>query len=89
MRRELAGTFLRIEERIAMRNLGAAHHAAENRAQPRVSKHVLCEDDEGVMHIVLGYGGGNAVQVSRGQCSESPTRTTSETQRLSIQRLSS
>ena len=50
-----------------MRDVGAAHHAAEDRAQSRVGKHLLCKDDEGVMHIVLWYGSGNAVQVSRGQ----------------------
>ena len=67
MRRELAGSFLRIEERIAMRDVGAAHHAAEDRTQPRVGEHLLGEDDEGVMHIVLWYGSGDAVQVSRSQ----------------------
>ena len=49
-----------------MRDVGAAYHAAEDRAQPRVGKHLFCADDEGVMHIVLGYGGGDTVQVSRG-----------------------
>ena len=48
-----------------MRDTGAAHHAAEDRAQPWVGEHLLGEDDEGVMHIVLGYGSGDAVQVSR------------------------
>ena len=67
VRRELVGTFLRIKERIAMRDVGAAHHAAEDRAYPRVGEHLLCEDDEGVMHIVLWYGSSDAVQVSRSQ----------------------
>ena len=66
MRRELAGTFLRIEERIAMRDVGAARHAAEDRAKPRGGEHHLCKDNKSVMHIVLGYGSGNAVQVSSG-----------------------
>lgn len=48
-----------------MRNVGAAHHATEDRAQPRVGEHLLGEDDESVMHIVFGDGSGNAVQVSR------------------------
>jgi hypothetical protein len=34
-------------------------------AQPRVGEHLLGEDDEGVVHIVFGYGSGDAVQVSR------------------------
>jgi len=55
-----------------MRDVGAAHHAAEDRAQPRVGKHLLCEDDEGVMHIMLWYGSGDAVQVSRSQCAIGP-----------------
>src|ERR1700727_799833 len=67
MRRKLAGTLLRIEERIAMRDVGAPHHAAEDLTLPRVGEHLLCEDDEGVMHIVLWYGSGDAVQVSRSQ----------------------
>jgi len=48
-----------------VRDIGAVRHAAENRAESRVSKHFLCEDDEGVMHIVLWYGSGDAVQISR------------------------
>ena len=56
-----------------MRDVGAAHHAAEDRAQPRVGKHLLCEDDEGVMHIVLWYGSGDAIQVSRSQCANRPS----------------
>jgi hypothetical protein len=48
-----------------MRDVGAARHAAENRAQPRVNKHFLCKYDERVMHIMLWYGSGDAVQVSR------------------------
>ena len=67
MRRELAGTFLRIEERIAMCDVGAAYHAAEDRAQPRVGEHLLGEDGEGVMHIVFWYGCSNAIQVGRSQ----------------------
>ena len=59
-----------------MRDVGAPHHAAEDGAQPRVGKHVLREDDEGVMHIVLGYGSSDAVQVSRSQYAESSARTT-------------
>ena len=48
-----------------MGDLGTAHHAAEDRAQPRVGKHILREDHEGVMHIMFRYGGGDAVHVSR------------------------
>ena len=44
-----------------MRDVGAAHHTAEDGAQARVDKHLLCEEDEGVMHIVLGHGSGDAV----------------------------
>jgi hypothetical protein len=47
-----------------MRDPGAAHHAAEDRVQPLVGKHLLCEYDEGVMYIMLWYGSGDAVQVS-------------------------
>src|ERR1700732_161083 len=70
LRRELARTLLRIEERIAMRDVGAAHHAAEDRAQARVGEPLLGEGDEGVMHIVLGYGRGDAIQVSLSQVKE-------------------
>ena len=56
---------MRVEERIAMRDVGAAHHAAEDRAQPRVGEHLLGEDNEGVMHIVRRYGSGDAIQMSR------------------------
>jgi hypothetical protein len=49
-----------------MPNVGAARHAPKDRTQARVGKHLLCEYDEGVMHIVLGYGSRDAVQVSRG-----------------------
>jgi hypothetical protein len=48
-----------------MGDIGPAHHAAEDRAQPRVVQHLLGEDNERAMHIVLGYGSGDAVQVSR------------------------
>ena len=48
-----------------MRDPGPAHHAVEDRVQPWVGKHFLCEDDEGVMHIMLWYRSGDAVQVSR------------------------
>jgi len=48
-----------------MRDVGAARHAAEDREQPPVGKHLFYEDDEGVTHIVLWYGSGDAVQVSR------------------------
>ena len=58
-----------------MRNVGAPDHAVEDRAQPLVGKHLLCEDDEGVVHIVLGYGSGDAVQISRSQCAEPSART--------------
>jgi len=58
-----------------MRNVGAPHHALEDRAQPLVRKHLLCEDDEGVVHIVLGYSSGDAVQVSRSQCAEPSARS--------------
>ena len=60
-------TFLRVKEGIAVIDVGTTHHAAEDRAQPRVDKHLLCEDDESVMDIVLWYGSGDAVQVSRSQ----------------------
>jgi hypothetical protein len=53
-----------VQERIAMRDIGAARHAPEDRANPRVGKHLLGEDDEDVMYIVLWYGSGYAVQVS-------------------------
>ena len=53
-----------------MGNVGAPHHAVEDRAEPRVGKHLLCEEDESVVYIVLGYGSGDAVQVSRSQCVE-------------------
>ena len=58
-----------------MGDVRAPHHAAEDREQPRVGKHLLCEDDEGVMHIVFGYSSGDAVQVSRSQYAESSART--------------
>lgn len=48
-----------------MRDVGAVYHAAEDHVQPRVGQHLFCEDDKGVMHIVFGYGSGDAVQVSR------------------------
>jgi hypothetical protein len=48
-----------------MRDVGAAHHAAEDCAQPRVGKHLLCEGSEGVMHIVVWHSSGDAIQVSR------------------------
>ena len=57
-----------------MRDIGAAHHAAEDCAQPRVGKHLLCEDDEGVMHIVLWYGSGDAIQVSRSHAQKALSR---------------
>ena len=47
-----------------MRDVGAAHHAAEDRAQPRVGEHLFGEDGEGVMHIVFRYGCSYAIQVS-------------------------
>ncbi len=50
-----------------MRDVGAARHAAEDRTQSRVSKHLLCKYDEGVMHIMLWDGSRDAVQVSRSQ----------------------
>jgi hypothetical protein len=48
-----------------MRDVGAAPHVAEDRPQPRVGKYLLCEDGEGVMHIVLWHDGSDLVQVSR------------------------
>src|ERR1700760_2339105 len=59
-----------------MRDVGAAHHAAEDRAQPRSGEHLLGEDGEGVMHIVFWYSSGDAVQVSRSHAQEalSPDR---------------
>jgi hypothetical protein len=48
-----------------VRDICTIRHATKNRAEPRVSEHFLCEDDEGVMHIMLWYGSGDAVQVSR------------------------
>ena len=50
-----------------MRDVGAAHHSAEDRAQSRVGEHLLGEDDEGVMHIMPWDCGSDAVQVSRSQ----------------------
>jgi hypothetical protein len=35
-----------------------------------IGKHIFCVNDEGVMHIMLGYGSGNAVQVSSGHAQE-------------------
>ena len=55
-----------------MRDFGPAHHASEDRAQPWVVEHLLGEDDEGVMHIVLWHGGSDAVQVSCSQCAAGP-----------------
>jgi hypothetical protein len=57
-----------------MRDIGAAHHAAEDCAQSRVGKHLLGEDDEGVMHIVLWYGSGDAIQVSRSHAQKALSR---------------
>ena len=48
-----------------MRDIGAAHHAAEDHAQSWVDKHLLCENDEVVMDIVVWYSSSDAVQVSR------------------------
>lgn len=56
---------MRVEERIAMRDIGAVRHAAKDRTQPWVSEHVLGKVDEYVMHIVFWYRSGDAVQVSR------------------------
>jgi len=44
-----------------MGDIGATRHAAEDRLQPRVCKHFLCEEDEGFMHIVVRYGSRDAV----------------------------
>jgi hypothetical protein len=52
-----------------MGDIGATRHTAENRLQPWVCKHFLCEDDEGFMHIVVWYGRSDAVQVRRSQAS--------------------
>jgi hypothetical protein len=48
-----------------MSDIGTARHAAEYRAETRVGEHLLGEDNEYVMYIVLWYGSGDAVQVSR------------------------
>jgi hypothetical protein len=48
-----------------MRDFGAAHHTTKDLAQPRIDKHLLCENGEGVMYIVLWCGSRDAVQVSR------------------------
>jgi hypothetical protein len=48
-----------------MRDVGATHHPAEDRAQSLVGEHLLREVGEGIMHIEIGYGSGDAVQVSR------------------------
>ena len=53
-----------------MRDFRAAHHAAEDRAQPWVGQHILREGGEGVMHIMLWYSGRDAVQVSRSHTQE-------------------
>ena len=58
-----------------MRDIGPAHHAAEDRAQPRVVEHLLGEDDEGLMHIMLWYGSGDAVQVSRSHVQKALSRS--------------
>lgn len=58
-----------------MRDIGSAHHAAEDRAQPWVVEHLLGEDDEGVMHIVLWYSSGDAVQVSRSHAQKALSRS--------------
>jgi hypothetical protein len=50
-----------------MLNIGTIRHTAEDRLQAGIKKHFLCEDDKGVMHIVLWYGSSNAVQVRRSQ----------------------
>lgn len=55
-----------------MPDVGTSHHAPEDRAHPRVGEHLLCEDNEGVMHIMLWYGSGNAVQVSCGDAQKGP-----------------
>jgi hypothetical protein len=57
-----------------MRDVGAARHAAEDRTQPWVGKHLLCEYNESVMHIVLWYGSSDAVQVSRSHAQEALSR---------------
>ena len=48
-----------------MRDVGAARHAPEDRTQARIGKYQLGEADEGLVHIMLWYGGGDSVQVSR------------------------
>src|SRR5271170_1281031 len=58
-----------------MRDIGPAHHAAKDRPQPRVVEHLLGEDDEGVMHIVLWYGSSDAVQVSRSHAQKALSRS--------------
>lgn len=67
MPRGLAAILLRIEERIAMRDVCAGYHAAKDRTQPRVGKHFLRKDDKRIMHIMLWYSSGDTVQVSRSQ----------------------
>ena len=47
----------RVQEGTAMFDLGPARHAAaKDGSQARVGKHVLSEDNEGVMHVVLWNG---------------------------------
>ena len=48
-----------------MRDIGSARHAAKHRAESQDGEHLLGEDDEDVMYIVLWYGSGDAIQVSR------------------------
>lgn len=50
-----------------MRDIGATRHTAEDGPQPRTAQHLLCEDDEGFMHIVVWYGSSDSVQVRRSQ----------------------
>lgn len=53
-----------------MRDVSPTDHAAKNCTKARIGKHLLCENDKGVVHILLRYGSGDAIQVSRGMQSK-------------------
>jgi len=67
MRRELVGTFLRIEKRIAVCECLRGSPCGGKPRVAWVSEHLFSEDDEDVMYIVFGHGSCDAVQVSRSQ----------------------
>ena len=47
----------------------------EDCLQAGVEEHLLCKDDESVMHIMLWYGSGDAVQVRRSQAKSASARS--------------